>query len=140
MAIWSIFRQFGKFYDTILWSFGLFCGYLVYFVVLCYILWSFGLFCGHLVYFVVIRYILLLFVTFCGHLLHFVVICYILWSFVIFCPFWYSVPRKSGNPAPGAPAIKFFFSSYQGGCSAPFSCHENFTTPAPLPLLLLRWE
>jgi hypothetical protein len=33
----------------ILWSFGIFCGHLVYFVVIWYILWSFGIFCGHLV-------------------------------------------------------------------------------------------
>jgi hypothetical protein len=30
---------------------GIFCGHLVYFVVIWYILWSFGIFCGHLVYF-----------------------------------------------------------------------------------------
>jgi hypothetical protein len=29
----------------------IFCGHLVYFVVIWYILWSFGIFCGHLVYF-----------------------------------------------------------------------------------------
>jgi hypothetical protein len=34
----------------ILWSFGIFCGHLVYFV-------SFGIFCGHLVYFVIIWYV-----------------------------------------------------------------------------------
>jgi hypothetical protein len=32
----------------ILWSFGIYCGHLVYFVVIWYILWSFGIFCGHL--------------------------------------------------------------------------------------------
>jgi hypothetical protein len=37
--------------------FGIFCGHLVYFVVIWDSLWSFGIFCGHLVYFVVIWYI-----------------------------------------------------------------------------------
>jgi hypothetical protein len=35
----------------VLWSFGTFCGHLVYFVAIWYILWPFGIFCGHLVYF-----------------------------------------------------------------------------------------
>jgi hypothetical protein len=38
----------------ILWSFDLFYGHLVYFMVIWSILWSFGLFYGHLVYFMVI--------------------------------------------------------------------------------------
>jgi hypothetical protein len=41
-----------------LWLFGIFFGYLVYFVVIWYILWLFGIFCGYSVYFVVIWYIL----------------------------------------------------------------------------------
>jgi hypothetical protein len=47
-----------KFYSHLvyLWSFGIFCGHLVYFVVIWYILWSFGIFCGHLVYFFPLRY------------------------------------------------------------------------------------
>jgi hypothetical protein len=55
----------------ILWSFGIFCGHLVYFVVIWYILWSFGIFCGHLVYFVVTWYILWSLGIFCGHLVYF---------------------------------------------------------------------
>jgi hypothetical protein len=42
---------------------------------------------------------------FYGHLVHFTVFCYILWKFGIvplnlvhFFPFWYFVPKKSGNP------------------------------------------
>jgi hypothetical protein len=41
-----------------------------------------------------------------GHLVYFTAICYILWPFgifggnlVYFSPFWYIVPKKSGNPA-----------------------------------------
>jgi hypothetical protein len=33
---------------------GLFCGHLVFIVVIWYILWSYGIVCGHLVYFVFI--------------------------------------------------------------------------------------
>jgi hypothetical protein len=40
MIIWYIF-----------WLFGIFYGYLVYFVVIWYILWLFGIFYGYLVYF-----------------------------------------------------------------------------------------
>jgi hypothetical protein len=58
----------------ILWSFGVFYGHLVYFVVIWCILWSFGVFGGHLVYFMVI---------WC-----------ILWSFGIL------YQEKSGNPVP----------------------------------------
>jgi hypothetical protein len=53
MAIWYVLCSFGK---GILWSFGIFCGHLVYFVGIWYILWAFGIFCGHLVYFVGIWY------------------------------------------------------------------------------------
>jgi hypothetical protein len=71
-ARWYIFEtqshNLGKFWSVLqlimlvnlmpiwymLWSFGIFCGHLVYFVVIWYILWSFVAFCGHLVYFVVI--------------------------------------------------------------------------------------
>jgi hypothetical protein len=49
----------------ILWQFGIFYTYLVYFVVIWYILWSFGIFCGQ-------------FGIFCGHLVYFVVIWYTL--------------------------------------------------------------
>jgi hypothetical protein len=55
----------------ILWSFGIFCGHLVYFLVNWYILWPFGIFCGHLVYFVAIWYILWPFGILCGHLVYF---------------------------------------------------------------------
>jgi hypothetical protein len=54
MAIWNLFRPFGTFY---VWTFGIFCGNLVYFVAIWYILWQFGIFCGNLVYFVAIWYI-----------------------------------------------------------------------------------
>jgi hypothetical protein len=37
--------------------------------------------------------------TFYGHLVYFTAIWYSLWPFDIFSPFWYFVPRKSGNPA-----------------------------------------
>jgi hypothetical protein len=69
----------------ILWWFGIFCGDLVYFVVIWYILWWFGIFCGDLVYFVVIWYILWWFGIFCRDLVYFVVIWYILSWFGIFC-------------------------------------------------------
>jgi hypothetical protein len=49
-----------------LWSFGIFFGYLAYFVVIWYIFWLSGIFCGHLVY--------------CLAIWH------ILWSFGIFSP------------------------------------------------------
>jgi hypothetical protein len=76
----------------------IFCGRLVYFVVIWYILWSFGIFLsyifgifccnlvsyGHLVYFVTIWYILWSFSIFCDHLVYFVTIWYGLWSFGIF--------------------------------------------------------
>jgi hypothetical protein len=70
-----------------------------------YILWSFSIFCGHLVYFVVIWYILWSFGIFCGHLVYFVVIWYILWLFGIFSPFWYVVPRKIWQPCCAVYAI-----------------------------------
>jgi hypothetical protein len=74
-ARWHIFKQkspnWGKFWAVlhdrwyVLWSFGRFYGYLVYFdsylvnfMVIWYILWSFGIFYGNLVYFMVIWYIL----------------------------------------------------------------------------------
>jgi hypothetical protein len=41
----------------ILWSVGIFCGQLVYFVVSWYILWSFGTLCGHLGHFMAFWYI-----------------------------------------------------------------------------------
>jgi hypothetical protein len=41
IAIWNCFFPLGI---GILWSFGVFCGHMVYFMVLCYILWSFGIF------------------------------------------------------------------------------------------------
>jgi hypothetical protein len=44
-------------YFEFLGSFVVFCGHLVYFVIIWCILWSFRKFCGHLVYFVVIGYI-----------------------------------------------------------------------------------
>jgi hypothetical protein len=58
-----------------LWPSGIFCGHLVYFVVIWYILWSSGIFCGHLVhmfycqlvYFSAIWYMFVLFGKFCGH-------------------------------------------------------------------------
>jgi hypothetical protein len=74
-------EYFGIFYEV----FGIFCGDLVYFVVIWYILWWFGIFCGDLVYFVVIWYILSWFGIFCGDLVYFVVIWYILSWFGIFC-------------------------------------------------------
>jgi hypothetical protein len=37
--------------------FGIFCGHLVYFVVIWYIFWPFGIICGYLVYFMAIWYI-----------------------------------------------------------------------------------
>jgi hypothetical protein len=75
MAIWSILRQFGI---CIVWLFGIFFGYLVYFVAIWYIF-------GYLVYFVAIWYILWLFGIFFGYL-------------VYFSPFWYCVPRKIWQP------------------------------------------
>jgi hypothetical protein len=51
-------------------------------VVIWYILWSFGIFCGHLVYFVVIWYILWSFGIFCGHFL--ILVCYFYYSKVIY--------------------------------------------------------
>jgi hypothetical protein len=43
-----------------------------------YILWSFGVFCGYLGFFHLVP-------IFCGYLIDFVVIWYILWSFGVFC-------------------------------------------------------
>jgi hypothetical protein len=94
---------------NILWSFGIFCGHLVYFVVIWYILWSFGIFCGHLVYFVVIWDILWSFGIFCGHLVYFVVIWYIFPTFwgKIWQP-WFLMP--------------IFYVSAFSGCSQPEFC------------------
>jgi hypothetical protein len=57
-----------------------------------------GLFYGHLVYFKTIWYFLWQFGIFCGNSVYFVAIWYVLWAVGIFFPFWYVVPRKSGNP------------------------------------------
>jgi hypothetical protein len=61
----------------ILWSFGIFYGRLVYFMVIWYILWSFGIFYGHLVHFMFIGYILWSCVIFNGHWVYFMLMCYI---------------------------------------------------------------
>jgi hypothetical protein len=55
----------GKFW-YILCSFGIFYGFLVYFMVIWYILWFFGIFYGHLVYFM---------------------------FFGMYCDFWYTFSR-----------------------------------------------
>jgi hypothetical protein len=77
VARWHIFTpkiltqaNFGGSWNGRCWPFGIFCGYLVYFVVTWYILWLFGILCGYLVYFVVIWYILWLFGIF-----------YVIWCF-----------------------------------------------------------
>jgi hypothetical protein len=85
-SYWYILWSFGLFYCHLVYVFcdhlvhvGIFCGHLVYFVVIWYILWSFGIFCGHLVYFVVIWYILWSFGIFYGDLVHLfvpVLVCY----------------------------------------------------------------
>jgi hypothetical protein len=66
----------------ILWLFGIFYGYLVYFIVIWYILWLFGIFYGYLVYFMVIWYILWLFGLF-------------LWLFGKFFPFLVCCVKKN---------------------------------------------
>jgi hypothetical protein len=60
-----------------------------------------GIFYSHLVYFTVIWSILRSFGLFYGHLVYFTAIWSILWLFSIFFPFWYVVPKKSGNPGQG---------------------------------------
>jgi hypothetical protein len=73
MAIGIILRLFvGTFYI------GLFCGSLVYIVVILYILRWFGISCGHLVYRMVIWYISWSFGISHGHLVYLMVIWYIL--------------------------------------------------------------
>jgi hypothetical protein len=82
MVISNTLRLFGVFcghlvYFLVIWYI---FGHLVYFLVIWYIFWSFGIFFGHLVYFVVIWYIFTVLVyfwsfgIFCGHLVYFVVI------------------------------------------------------------------
>jgi hypothetical protein len=85
MAIWNLFRPFGTFY---VWTFGIFCGNLVYFVAIWYILWQFGIFCGNLVYFVASWYILWQVGIFCGNLVYFVVIRYFCGNLVYFVALW----------------------------------------------------
>jgi hypothetical protein len=86
VTIWCILWPLGKY---ILWPFGIFFGYLIYFMAIWYILWPFGIFCGHLVYF-------WLFGIFYGHLVYFRLFTYV----VYFSRFGLLYQEKSGNPGP----------------------------------------
>jgi hypothetical protein len=84
------------------WLFGKFCGYLLFFVAICYFLWLFGIFCGYLVYFVAIWYVYFVAIWY----IYFVAIWYtycvaiwnILWLLGVFFWFWYVIARKIWQP------------------------------------------
>jgi hypothetical protein len=73
----------------IIWPFGPFYGYLVYFMALWPILWLFGPFYGYLAHFMAIWSILWLFGPFYGNLAHFMAIWSILWIFGLLMANWY---------------------------------------------------
>jgi hypothetical protein len=82
-----------------LWPSGIFCGHLVYFMVIWYILWPIGILCGHVVY---LRPIGICILWPCGLFtanwhMYFVAIRYILWTLGTF--FGILFQEKSGSPA-----------------------------------------